>query len=346
MEYFDLIKEIKPTDEQKGIEAKNKWNKIAKPLDGMGVLEDYICKIYSINGLNIDKKCVAVFCADNGIVEENVTQTSSDVTATVARNITNGNATICHMAKIAKADVFPVDVGMLTEVENVPLMKTKRGTNNFLKTVAMSKEEAIFAIEKGIETAKILKDKGYNLIATGEMGIGNTTTSSAVTASIFSVDAKLVSGKGAGLSKEGIAHKADVINKAIALHKPNPNDPIDILSKVGGFDIASMCGLFLGGGIYNIPILMDGFISYVAAMLAIMLNKEVADYIIPSHISYEYGSKLILEKTGFNPPLSLKMALGEGTGAVAMMPLIDMANEIFTKMVDFNNSGFEEYTPQ
>ncbi len=251
MNYFDLIKNISPIDKEKVIAGKNKWNTIAKPLDGMGVLEDITSQIYAINNLKIDKKAVAVFCADNGIVEENVTQTTSDVTATVAENITNGNATVCNMAKIAKADVFPIDVGMKTEVLNVPEMKIKRGTNNFLKEPAMTRKEAIFAIEQGIKTVENLKNNGYNLIATGEMGIGNTTTSSAVTAVVFALDAKLVTGKGAGLSKEGVVHKADVINRAIALHKPDKTDAIDVLSKVGGFDIAAICGLFLGGAIYN-----------------------------------------------------------------------------------------------
>ncbi len=346
MNSFDLIKTISPIDEKKVIEGKNKWNSIAKPLDGMGVLEDFICKIYAINGLNIHKKAVAVFCADNGIVEENVTQTTSEVTAIVAGNITKGNATVCNMAKIARADVFPYDVGMLCEVENVPILKCKNGTNNFLKEPAMTREEAIFAIEKGIETAKKLKDLGYNLLATGEMGIGNTTTSSAVTATIFDIDAKLVTGKGAGLSAEGISHKAEVINKAIAFHNPDKTDAIDVLSKVGGFDIAAICGLFLGGAIYKIPVVMDGFISYVGAILSIMLNENVKDYIIPSHISNEYGSQLILNKLGLTPPLQLKMALGEGTGAVALMPLLDMAKEVFCNIVAFDETGIKEYEPQ
>ncbi len=343
---FDLIKTISPTDKNAIISAKKHWNSIAKPLDGMGVLEDYICKIYAINGLKIDKKAVAVFCADNGIVEENVTQTTPDVTAVVAKNIAIGDATVCKMAKIAKADVFPFDVGMLSEVENVPLLKCKNGTNNFSKMPSMTREDAIFAIEKGIETAKNLQNQGYNLIATGEMGIGNTTTSSAITATIFDIDAKFVTGKGAGLSKEGVLHKADVINRAIAFHSPNKNDAIDILAKVGGFDIAAMCGLYLGGAIYKIPILMDGFISYVAAILSIMLNENVSDFIIPSHISNEFGSKLILDKMNILPPLNLKMALGEGTGAVSMMPLLDMAAEVFSNMIVFENSGIEEYKPQ
>ncbi len=346
MHYFSLIDTISPIDANKIITSKNVWNSIAKPLDGMGILEDYICKIYAINGLHIDKKAVAVFCADNGIVQENVTQTTADVTAVVAHNITKGDATICKMAKIAKADVFPIDVGMLSEVPGVTEHKCKRGTNNFLIERSMTKEDAIFAIEQGILTAKNLKEQGYNILASGEMGIGNTTTSSAVTAAIFSLDAKLVTGKGAGLSAAGIAHKAEVINQAINLHKPNSDDAIDIISAVGGFDIAAICGLFLGGAIYKIPVIMDGFISYVGAMLAIMLNKNAKDYIIPSHTSGEYGSQLILSKMGITPPLNLNMALGEGTGAVALMPLLDMACMVYNDMIKFENSGIEEYKPQ
>ncbi len=345
MEIFELISKIEPLNEELLKKAKQNWNNIVKPLDGMGVLEDYICKMVAINNLDVKKRCAVVFCADNGVVAEGVTQTSSDVTAVVAANIQKGDATMCHMSNVAGVEVFALDVGMITTVETVPYRKTKNGTNNFAKMPAMSKEEAYFAIETGIKTAQRLKEQGYGLVIAGEMGIGNTTTSSAILAAVLGVDANEVTGKGAGLSKAGVAHKIDVINNSICLHKPDKTDAIDILSKVGGFDIAAMCGMFLGAGIYKLPIIMDGFIASVAAILASMLNENVKAYIIPSHCSAENGARLALQKLDLLPALHLNMALGEGTGAVALVPLLDMAVAVYEKMIRFENSQVEAYQP-
>ena len=244
---------IAPSDAAAKAEAKRRWDSIAKPLNGMGMLEEYIIKVAGIAGdagkTDISKKCVAVMCADNGVVEEGVTQTGSEVTAIVAKNIANGHASVANMARLAKADVFAYDVGILTDVEGIRRRKVANGTENFAKTYAMRREQAVAAIENGIDIVRELKADGYNLIASGEMGIGNTTTSSAITAALFGVPATEVTGKGAGLSPEGVRHKAEVIRRAIELHKPDRSDPVDVLSKVGGYDIAAMCGLFLGGAL-------------------------------------------------------------------------------------------------
>ncbi|MHB1150842.1 MAG: nicotinate-nucleotide--dimethylbenzimidazole phosphoribosyltransferase [Eubacteriales bacterium] len=342
----ELIMQIKPTDETIKTAAKCYWDCIAKPLRGMGLMEDYITKINGVLGeIEQFKKCVAVMCADNGIVEENVTQTGSDVTAIVARNIMDGQATVANMAKIANADVFAYDLGMLSDVDNTINRKIAYGTKNFIKDSAMSREEAEKAIMTGTEIARELKEKGYNMIASGEMGIGNTTTSSAIIAVLFNVPAAGVTGRGAGLSKEGICHKADIINLAIDLHKPDRNDPIDILSKIGGFDIAAMCGLFLGGAYYGIPVIIDGFISSVAALLAVRLCPDSADYMLASHLSAEPASKMVMNELGFTAPLCCGMALGEGTGAVSLMPLLDMALAVYKNMPTFAQTHIEEYKP-
>lgn len=341
-----LIMQIKPTDETIKNAAKCYWDCIAKPIRGMGLMEDYITKITGVLGETGQlKKCVAVMCADNGIVEENVTQTGSDVTAIVARNIMDGRATVANMAKIANADVFAYDVGMLSDVDKTINRKIAYSTKNFIKAPAMSREEAEKAIMTGVEIVLELKQKGYNIIASGEMGIGNTTTSSAITAVLFNVPAADVTGRGAGLSKEGIIHKADIINRAIALHKPDRNDPLDILSKVGGFDIAAICGLFLGGAYYGIPVIIDGFISSVAALLAVRLCPCSADYMLASHMSAEPASKMVMNELGFTAPLCCGMALGEGTGAVSLMPLLDMALAVYKNMPTFAQTYIEEYKP-
>ncbi len=342
----ELIMQIKPSDEVTKSAARCYWDCIAKPLRGMGLMEDYITKITGVLGETEQfKKCVAVMCADNGIVEENVTQTGSDVTAIVARNIMDGRATVANMAKIANADVIAYDVGMLSDVDVTINKKIAYGTKNFIKAPAMSREEAKKAIMTGVEIVRELKENGYNMIATGEMGIGNTTTSSAITAVLLNVPAADVTGRGAGLSKEGICHKVDIINLAIALHKPDRNDPIDVLSKVGGFDIAAMCGLFLGGAYYEIPVIIDGFISSVAALLAVRLCTDSSDYMLASHLSAEPASKMIMNELGFTAPLCCGMALGEGTGAVSLMPLLDMALAVYKNVPTFAQILIDEYKP-
>jgi nicotinate-nucleotide--dimethylbenzimidazole phosphoribosyltransferase len=312
----------------------------------MGLFEDYIIKIAGVLGeIKQFKKCVAVMCADNGVVEENVTQSGSEVTAIVARNIMNGRATVANMAKIAHADVFAYDVGMLSDVDNTFNRKIAYGTKNFIKAPAMSRDEAEKMILTGIEIVHELKVKGYNIIASGEMGIGNTTTSSAVTAVLLDVPAADVTGRGAGLSREGIRHKIDIINQAIALHEPDKNDPLDVLGKVGGFDIAAICGLFLGGAYYGIPVIIDGFISSVAALLAMRICPDSADYMLASHMSAEPASKMIMNELGFTAPLNCGMALGEGTGAVSLMPLLDMALAVCNNMPTFAETDIDEYKP-
>ena len=348
MNLYEELKQIRPADRAVKDAARQRWDSIAKPLHGMGYLEDMLSKIAGVQGKilpDISKKCVAVFCADNGIVEENVTQTGSEVTVIVAGNMVRGEATVANMAAVAGADVFVYDVGMLTEAEGVVNKKIRRGSSNFLHTRAMTREEAEKIILAGMETAKELKEKGYALIACGEMGIGNTTTSSAVTAVLLSEDPAAVTGKGAGLSKEGISHKAKVIAAGIAKHAPDKNDPVDILSAVGGFDIAAMCGLFLGGARYGVTIIIDGLISSVAALLAYRLCPAAADYMLASHLSAEPAAGKILSEMGLTAILQGHMALGEGTGAVALMPLLDMAERVYRNMPTFAGINIEEYKP-
>ena len=250
---------IEPSDQAVYKEVLGNWDALAKPLDGMGEFEELFARIGAIRrdpALDISRKAVVVMCADNGIVEEKISQSGQDVTAKVAAAMGRGTSSVCRMAKAAGVEVIPVDIGINEEgsPEGVLPCKVRRGTRNFIKERAMTEQETLAAIEIGMELAKRLAHEGYKLLATGEMGIGNTTTSSAVTAVLLEQDPAEVTGRGAGLSGTGLKKKISVIRDAIALHKPKKEDPIDVLAKVGGLDIAGMAGVFLGGAACQIPV--------------------------------------------------------------------------------------------
>ncbi len=346
----NLTSFIKEIDNSAKEQAKNRWDSVAKPLNSLGILEENIIKIAGIQGSKVDisKKAVVVMCGDNGVVEEGVTQTSMEVTAIVTENFAKGNTCVNIMSNLAGAKVFPVDVGIYRDLdqEGVIDRKIDYGTKNFTKEPAMTRDQAMKAINVGISMVKELVEQGYNLIATGEMGIGNTTTSSAVTAVILGMEVEKVTGRGSGLSSSGLDKKVNAIKKAIELHKPNRGDSVDILSKVGGYDLAGLTGVFIGGGLYGVPILVDGIISSAAALLAKNINSQLTQFMIASHISKEPAGEAIMKELGLKPFLNADMCLGEGTGAVAIMPLLDMAVSIYNNMSTFNQINVEDYTPQ
>ena len=343
-ELNDIIDSIIPMDESGYNKTEEHLNSIAKPLGSLGGLEDVLKRLGAINALKPDyKPCVIVMCADNGVVCEGVTQTGSEVTANVCGNMTRGESTVCIMAKTAGADVFPFDAGMNVDVLGIKSIKTRYGTGNICKECAMTQEEAIETIIRGANTAFSLIDKGYDLICLGEMGIGNTTTSAAMTAVFTGLDPSVVTGKGAGLSDSGLIRKIEVIRQAINLHKPQKDNPIDVLSKVGGLDIAAMSGVILGCAKRGIPVIIDGFICSVAALVAKKLGCNSKDYMIMSHLSKEPGAEKIVNELGLHPLLSMGMALGEGTGAVTMIPLIRMASAVYYEMPTFSDIGMEAY---
>lgn len=331
-------------------QALDKWSKVAKPLGSLGALEDMVTKICAMVGStspSISKRAVVVFCADNGVVEEGVTQTGSDVTGIVAKNICLGKASICTMSRVSGTDVIPVDMGMIKALDDDGIidMRIGKGTKNMTKEPAMTGEEAERAIECGIKLALELSEKGYEMFATGEMGIGNTTTSSAVACVLTDKAPEIMTGVGAGLSREGINRKIRAIEKSIELHKPDKNNAIDVIAKVGGFDIAGMTGFFLGCGICKKPCLIDGFISSVAALCAVRINPHIIDYILPSHMSDEPASKFVLDELGLNPIILANMRLGEGTGAVTLIPILDMALAIFNDGDTFEEINMDAYVP-
>lgn len=326
--------------------AKERWDHVAKPLNSLGKLEDAIIAIEGIReGNQLKKRCIVVLCADNGVVKEGVTQTGQEVTAIVANNILHGRASVNKMSSVSRADVIPVDVGMVTEVEGMITRKTCKGTKNFAVEPAMTREEATKAIETGIELVKEFIDQGYDIIGTGEMGIGNTTTSSAVVSALMRKQAKEMTGRGAGLSSEGISHKAAVIQAAIDNYELYDKDALEILRCVGGFDLACMAGVFLGGAVYDVPIIMDGFISCAAALVAARIEPKVLDYILASHVSGEPAAMQILKELKKEPLLCCNMSLGEGTGATAILPLLDMALSEYYGMPTFQEIEIDDYQP-
>ncbi len=337
---------IEKPDRGATIRAKKRWSSLAKPLGGLGKLEEIITAMAGMYGkprFTIDKRAVVVMCADNGVVDEGISQTTRDVTAVVTENFAKGETSVCKMAKTVGAEIFPIDVGVAADVSGVKNRKIAYGTKNFAKEPAMTRGQAQRAVETGIEAVKELKDKGYKIIVTGEMGIGNTTTSAAVTSALLSVDPALVTGKGAGLSTEGLHRKIEVIKNALALHKPDKDDALDVLSKVGGFDIAALAGVFIGGAMYRVPIVIDGVISAAAALCAERLERGTAEFMIASHSSKESAEELILRELGKDAVIFADMCLGEGTGGVMLLPLLDMALAVYNEMPTFGDIKIEEY---
>ena len=349
MDLATTCSSILAPDEGAAQAARARWDAIAKPLDGLGLLEDAVVRIAALRGIpdvKLGKRAVVVMCADNGVVAEGVTQTGQEVTAIVAGNIARGDASVCHMARVARADVFPVNMGMVHPAE-VPLdFAIAPQTGNIAEGPAMSRAQAEQAIAAGLAIADDLAAQGYDIIATGEMGIGNTTTASALAAVLLGLPVGEVTGRGAGLSDEGLSRKVAAIERAIAVNEPDADDALDALAKLGGFDIAGMVGLFIGGAVHRIPVLVDGFISAVAALVAARLCPRAGQAMLASHLSGEPATHLVLEALGLDPLICAGMHLGEGTGAVAALPLLDMALAVYGGMVSFDDISIEAYAPQ
>lgn len=342
----EAIARIEPLDKRAMEIAQKRWDSIAKPLHSLGKLETVLTQIAGITKdpqIDLSKRALIAMCADNGVVEERVTQSGQEVTAIVAENFLKGDTTVCAMCRQSHAEVFPVDIGMVTDTKVRTDHKIAYGTKNMTKDPAMTREEAVRGIEAGIAMAEELKEQGYQILATGEMGIGNTTTSSAVACVLLDRPVEEMTGRGAGLTSHGLGRKITAIRSAIEINQPDPTDPVDVLAKVGGFDIAGMTGIFLGGAALHIPVVMDGFISCVAALIAIRLCPAAGDYILASHVSKEPAAHLILKQMKKEAILHADMCLGEGTGAVALFPILDMAMAVYHSMSTFEDIHVEQY---
>lgn len=350
MELNTLLREIGPEDGAAREAARRHWNSCAKPLGGLGLLETALEDIAALTGsaeVDIRERAVLVLCADNGVVRQGVTQSPSSVTAVVTENLAAGRTSVCHMARTANCRVVPVDMGVLDfpETPGVLSRRVGNGTADISEGPAMTRAQAEQAVLTGVELVREEAERGTRLLATGEMGIGNTTTSSAVAGVLLGRPAEEMTGRGAGLSNEGLSRKVAVVRRALSLNRPDPEDIPDVLSKVGGFDIAGMCGIFLGGALYRIPVLIDGFISAVAALCALRLCPAAGKAMLASHVSAEPAGRAVLEALGKRPLITAGMHLGEGTGAVAAMPLLDMACAVYHGCYTFDDGGIEAYQP-
>ncbi len=346
-ELYSLIDSIGETDCRAYEECAKRWDAVAHPLHGLGVLEDDIKHIAALTGsadVSLNRKAVVVCCADNGVVKEGISQTDSSVTGIVADNIAEGRSSVCRMAAVAGCDVIPLDLG-IKDYKGHPGVRNARignGTGNICDGPAMTREQVAEAVITGIEQARLLS-KDYDIIGVGEMGIGNTTTSAAVLSVLLGLDTDEVTGRGAGLSDEGFERKRKAVNRAVERSNVSKEDGLGVLAELSGFDLCGMCGLFIGGAIYRVPVIVDGICSQTAALAALNLTEKASCAMIASHISSEPVSEMILNRLGIKSAISAGMHLGEGTGAVALMPMLDMALAVYSQGYTFDDGGIKAY---
>lgn len=347
MDFNKTNASIAPLDASAMAAARDQWNAIAKPIGSLGRLEVLVEQIAGIQGtpsVDVSRRCVAVLCADNGVVAEGVTQGGQDITTTMADCIAAGASSVCAMCRPAGIDVVAVDMGMATPGTD-PRIRNRsvgRGTGDIMLGPAMTRAQARQAIRAGIGLVEELKGEGYALVATGEMGIGNTTTTSAMASVLLGVPPREVTGRGAGLSQRGYLHKIQVVERAVKVNAPDAADPLDVLAKLGGFDIAGLVGMYLGGGVHRVPIIVDGVISTLAAYVATLLCPECRHFMLGSHLSVEPAASLLMDRLGLDPILHVGMHLGEGTGAVCLVPLLDMALSLYGGTT-FRQTGIKAY---
>ncbi len=345
----DLIKTIKPIDRAIEDKIQNKLDNLTKPRGSLGRLEE-LAKHYALvfNTLNppVPKKVVLVFAGDHGVSDEGVSAFPKEVTHQMVLNFLAGGAGINVLARHVGADVRVIDIGVDHDFRSLPGLihkKIARGTKNMAKEPAMSREEAIKAILAGADVAlEAIQRDGCTMLATGEMGIANTTPASAVTAVFCSKPASYVTGKGTGIGDAAFKKKVEVIERAIAINEPDVSDPLDVLSKLGGFEIAGICGMVLAAAASKCLVVIDGFISSAGALTAYCLCPEVKDYIVAAHRSVECGHKVQLDFMGLRPLLDLDLRLGEGTGAVLAMSLVEAGYKVLTEMATFEDANVAE----
>jgi len=319
---------------------------LTKPQGSLGKLEEFAQKLVLLTGQEmpnpLTKKVIFTFAGDHGVVDEGVSLFPKEVTIQMVYNFLRGGAAINVLARHAGADEVVVDIGVDYDFgieKDLLLRKVVKGTKNMRKGPAMTREEAQKCIDTGIELALEYAEKGYSMFGTGEMGIGNTTPSSAIAAVLTGTPVREVTGRGTGITDETLAHKIKVIEDSIALNKPDPKDPIDVLAKVGGTEIGGIAGLILGAASKKVPIVIDGFISTAGALIAYCIEPAVKDYMFAAHNSVEKGHVIILEKMGLRPILDLGLRLGEGTGAAIGMFIIEAGLKIYREMATFDEAG-------
>lgn len=348
MKLEEYIGQIRPFNQKAADAAWDWWDSLCKPLRGMGMLEEMIVQLAGIYGTEkIDSlnPVVVIMGADNGVVAEGVSQTGSEVTAQVLENMGDRISSVCIMSRVEGLEVIPVNIGMFTDGKHPRIWNrpVRYGTGNIAKEPAMTREEADRAIVTGIEVVKELCGQGYRMIITGEMGIGNTTPSSAIASVLLSKDPSEVTGRGAGLSSQALEHKIEVIRQAIAVNQPDKDDILDVVSKVGSLDIAGMIGCYIGGAVMGVPVLIDGFISSIAAYCAAKLSPACRPYMVATHCSAEPAGQMMLDALGMKAPIQAGMHLGEGTGAVTAYSLYKYALALYNGLPSFGEAKVEQY---
>jgi nicotinate-nucleotide--dimethylbenzimidazole phosphoribosyltransferase len=346
----DTIQKIKEPNREYGEIAKRHLDKLAKPVGSLGMLEDIAERLSVITENRssfINKKVIFTFAGDHGVTEEGISAYPREVTAQMVLNFIRGGAAINVLARHAGAEVVVVDIGVDHDFGEVPGllgMKVVRGTANMMRGPAMTREEALKCLKVGILLADGYATKGYNLIGAGDMGIGNTTPSSAIAAVLTGRGVPEVTGRGAGLDDAALQNKIRVIEEAIRINRPDRNDAVDVLAKVGGAEIGGIAGLILGAAADRIPVLIDGLISTAGALIACSLEPRVKHYLFAAHNSVEAGHAVMLEALGLSPILDLGMRLGEGTGAALAMGIIEASQRIYREMATFGDAGVSERT--
>ncbi len=339
------MERIGPLDEEAMEAARARQDQLTKPAGSLGRLEELAVRIAGIAGNStprIESKVVVVMAGDHGVVADCVSLYPQDVTPQMVMNFLAGGAAINVLARHAGARVVVVDMGVAGELESLPGLVSRKighGTGNIARGPAMTRQQAVDAVEAGIEIVGTEKEQGLDIVATGDMGIGNTTPSSAICAAITGASVDEITGPGTGLDRERVVQKAAVIGKALEVNRLDPDDALDVLSKVGGFEIGGLAGVILGAAARRTPVVLDGFISGAAALIAATLCPRARDYLIAGHLSPEPGHQVILDHLRLQPLLNLGMRLGEGTGAVLGIFLAEAAVRALNEMATFGQAG-------
>ncbi len=342
------IAAIKPLDAAAMTAAKTRQADLTKPEGSLGRLEDLSIQLAGIQAKAspaVEKKAMFTLAGDHGVVKEGVGNWPQEVTAQMVMNFLHGGAAINVLCRVAGARIIFADLGVASDLPGDPQLIVKKvgyGTGNICQGAAMTRDQAVQAIEAGIELVNAEADKGLDLAGTGDMGIGNTTASSAVFAAITGRSPTEVTGRGTGLSDEQLAAKIGLVKKALDVNQPNAKDALDVLSKVGGFEIGGLAGVMLGAAARRVPVVIDGFISGAAALIAVTLAPQVKDYLIPAHTSAEAGHQSMLNSLGFDPYLDLGLRLGEGTGAALGIIICEAAARTLNEMATFAEAGVSE----
>ena len=344
----ETIEKIGPADKAYYEKALTRLSEQARPAGSLGRLEAAAARLSAIKqtlDVRLENKVIVTCAGDHGIVEEGVSLFPQDVTPQMVYNFIDGGASINVLGRHAGARVRVADFGVNHDFDPaLPMFhkKIRKGTRNFLKEPAMSREEAVRAIEAGIEVvAELWREQPVDMIATGDMGIGNTSPSTAIIAAYSEIPVARLTGRGTGLDDKGLIHKTQVIEAALKKHQPNPDDPLDVLGKVGGYEIAGIAGIVLGGAASGIPVVSDGLISTAGTLIAAELAPAARDYLFTAHQSVECGHQYMLERLGIQPLLNLDMRLGEGTGAALAMEILDAATRVLAEIRTFAEVNIE-----